>query len=66
MKKVVLFFAVATAVALASCGGSTEQAQPNVAADSAGVVDEVVVVELDSVAAPADSAAVADTAAVAK
>lgn len=68
MKKVVLFFAVSAAVALASCGGNANndaQAVDSTAvevveevADSATIADSIEAV-VDSAAAVADSAAAA-------
>lgn len=49
MKKVVLFFAVATAVALASCGGNkqanTEAEEVTEPVEAVEVVEEVVVID---------------------
>ena len=56
MKKVVLFFAVSAAVALASCGGETAQTATQEAVDSAEVVVEEVAEVVDSSAAVVDSA----------
>ena len=53
MKKVVLFFAVSAAVALASCGGETAQTATQEAVDSVEVAEVV-----DSSAAVVDSAVV--------
>ena len=58
MKKVVLFFAVATAVALASCGGQSQPSE-STQADSIEVVEEVVAVIADSAAADTAIAVVA-------
>ena len=64
MKKLVFAFAALVAVSFAACGNKTEQAAP-VDADS---IEEVVdsVVDTLAVADSADSAAVVDSAAVAK
>ena len=56
MKKVILFFAVATAVALASCGGQATQPETPAADQTEAVAPEVTT---------DDAAAVVDTAAAA-
>ncbi|MDR1699325.1 MAG: hypothetical protein LBR75_05840 [Prevotellaceae bacterium] len=59
MKKLVLFFAAATAVAFASCGPKAQEAEV-----VEPVVEEATIVE-EAIVAPADTAAVvADTTAV--
>lgn len=57
MKKVVLFFAVSAAFALASC--SNEQNQNNAVADTTAAVVEEVATVLDSTVNAADSAVAA-------
>ena len=61
MKKLVFMFVAVAAISFASCGNKTEQAAP-VDTDSIEAADSVAEDTLaqDSVAAPADSAAVAE------
>ena len=68
MKKVVLFFAVSAAVALASCGGEAAQTANQVedtltvaVEEVAEVVDSAATAVVDSAAAVVDSAAAAVT-----
>ena len=62
MKKVVLFFAVSASMALASCGGSNEQAAPVEAVDT---VETVVADTTAQDSAAADSVAADSTVAAA-
>ncbi|MCB9017086.1 MAG: hypothetical protein WCU80_09470 [Paludibacteraceae bacterium] len=66
MKKVVLFFAVSAAIALASCGGNN--ADQNAQVDSTAIDTAVVVVADSAVAdsAAADTTVAADSAAIVK
>lgn len=57
MKKLVFMFVAMTAMSFAACGGSTNAEAP--AEDTAAV--EAVEEAVEEVAAPADSAAVADS-----
>ena len=72
MKKLVMFVAVATMIAFASCGNKSEKAEAEEAAaateEVAPVAEEEVVVEevVDSAAVTADSAAVVEEAVVAE
>ena len=62
MKKLVFMFVAVAAISFASCGNQAQQAAP-ADTDSVEVADSVEVTDstvADSVAAPADSAAVAE------
>ncbi len=55
MKKVVLFFGIVAAVALASCGNKQANVEPAVDSTAIVVVEEEIVVVEDTTAAVADS-----------